>query len=340
VAEALTEGEISPAQARMITDTLRRLPAAVGADERTVAEQDLVDRAKTVDPGGLRTACQQVLERADPDGALGSTAVERARNRSFVLGRQDRTGMYPVSGRLDPQTGAFLRAALDPWAGPQPDPDGTPDRRTVEQRDHDALGELARRALTVGDRPVRHGCPVTVIVTITVDQLEERTGCGSTAHGGRYPVRELLRRAADAAVIPAILDSDGQILHFGAEQRLATEAQRRALQLLDKGCVYQGCTVPGVWCQTAHTIPFRILKRTDLEHLALLCGYHHHKVDDQGWTMQRVRGRVWLTPPLARPGTDTPNQNQQLKPLQPGEIPPEPAPTGGGDASRARAGPG
>ena len=62
----------------------------------------------------------------DPDGSLGSTDDERRRSRAFTIGRQDRHGMYPVTGLLDPETGALLRAALEPLAAP-----GTPCRNVM-----------------------------------------------------------------------------------------------------------------------------------------------------------------------------------------------------------------
>jgi len=223
VAAAVDAGAISTVSARMITGTLRRVPAAVGTAERVATEVRLVRCATRRDPGTLARRCEEELERLDPDGSLGSTPAERDRARAFHLGRQDRHGMYPVRGRLDPEAGALLTAALSPLAAPQPGPDGSPDLRTAEQRNHDALTDLARRALAGGlpggDLPIRHGLPATLLLTVTLEQLEARTGTIRTADGGRLPIRDLLRLATQMGVIPVVFDSDGQILHFGHEQR-------------------------------------------------------------------------------------------------------------------------
>ena len=226
VAAAVDAGAISTSNARLITDTLRRAPAAVGTDRLAWAEHTLVSYARRHDPAAVKNRCVQVAEELDPDGSLGSTRAERDRARSFMLGKQDRDGMYPVKGRLDPECGAFLQAAISPLAAPQPGPDGERDPRTAEQRNHDAIADLARRALAQGDLPERHGLPGKLIVKIDLEQLESRTGTATTIHGGRLPVRDLLRLATDMGVIPVVLDSDGTILHFGEEQRLATPEQR------------------------------------------------------------------------------------------------------------------
>lgn len=314
-AAAVGEGAISDRHVALITDTMRKFPAAVPAVERAGWEALLARQARILDPDNLDRACRHVLAAVDPDGALGSSDEERARKRELVLGRAGRDGMTPVRGLLDPETAALARAALDPLAAPQPTPDD-PDRRSTGQRYHDALRELCRRALAQGDLPVRHGQHATVLVTIGLDDLENRTGLAATAHGGHLTVRDLLRHAADAGLIPVVLDADGQVLHYGHEQRLATEAQRRTLMVTDIGCTWPGCSVPGVWCECAHCEPFRTSGRTSIDDLALLCGYHHRYADTHDWTMKRTGGRVWFTPPAWIDSDQVPRTNEYFRPLR------------------------
>ena len=317
VAAAVREGAIGTSHARAITDTLRQVPAAVSADEKVRAEVKLVRYARRHDPNTLARRCAEVLDELDPDGSLGSTPEHRDRVRTFQISAQNRHGMFPVKGLLSPEVGAMLTAALSPLAAPQPGPDGSADPRRVEQRDHDALGELARRALAAGDLPVRHGFAATVLYTATIDQIEARTGEVSTAHGGRVPVRDLLRLAAETRVIPLVFDSDGQVLHFGEEQRLATGSQRHALYLLDGGCTFEGCAIPATWCQSAHGAEgFQTTRRTTIDDLALLCGFHHRLVDTEGWFIERINGRVWITPPKWIDPDQVPRTNERFRPLQ------------------------
>lgn len=315
VAAAVEHGGISTAHARQITDTLRRAPAAVATDAMVQAEVKLVRCATRHDPNTLRRRCEEELDRLDPDGTLGNHAEHHERVRWLRLGFANRHGMVPIRGLLRPDTAAKLIAALSPLAAPQPTKDA-PDLRSPEQRDHDALDALAHHALATGDLPVRHGFPGKLIITARLEDLESRTGVATTIHGGKVPIRDLLRMGADLGVIPAVFDSDGQILHFGEEQRLGTFAQRCTCWLLDGGCTFENCTIPAIWCQCAHGEGFLTSKRTSIDDLGPLCGYHHRLVDSQGWVMQRAKGRIWLIPPRWIDPDQVPRTNEHFRPLQ------------------------
>ncbi len=316
VAAAVKDGGISTVHAQLIADTIvRETPAAVSYETRARGEARLVRTARVSDPARLARACQDFLDRVDPDGSLG-TDHERAHKRDLTIGRQGRDGMYPVRGRLDPETGALINAAISPLSAPQPSKT-QPDLRTAGQRRHDAIAEIARRALA-GGLPTRHGLPGTMLVTVALTDLERRTGLASTFHGGRLSVRDLLRMAADLKVIPVVMDCDGQVLHFGEEQRLATTAQRLALAVTDQGCTYPDCDVPAVWSQSAHGEPFATSRRTGIDDLALLCGYHHRVLDNQQWTIQRIKGRIWLIPPPWVDPDRRPRTNEYFKRLDEG----------------------
>ena len=223
--------------------------------------------------------------------------------------------MVPIRGLLRPDTAAKVTAALSPLAAPQPSPDA-PDLRSAEQRDHDALDALAQHALAAGDLPSRHGFPAKLILTARLEDLEARVGVATTIHGGTISIRELIRMGADLGVFPVVLDSDEQILHFGAEQRTATLAQRCAYWLLDGGCTFQDCTIPAIWCQGAHGEDFLTSQRTSIDDLGPLCGYHHRLVDNQGWTMARINNRIWITPPKWIDPDQTPRTNEHFRPLR------------------------
>jgi hypothetical protein len=221
VAAAVAKGEIGPSHAQLITSTLSRVPMRVPQERRDAGEIDLVRHAERFDPAALHTLCERFLDCVDPDGELDPDPADQARQRFLHIGRADRLGMHPVTGYLEPAAAAALRAALDPLAAPVPGPNGERDQRSSEQRDHDAVAELARRALAVGDLPTRHGLPATLLLTISVNELEARTGHATTAHGWRYPIRDLLRLGADLGVIPVVMDANGRPLHLGETQRLA-----------------------------------------------------------------------------------------------------------------------
>ena len=89
VAAAIEHGAISTEHARMITDTLRRAPAAVPTGAVGSAELKLVRCATRFDPNTLRRRCAEELDRLDPDGSLGNNAEHRERVRWLRLGHAE-----------------------------------------------------------------------------------------------------------------------------------------------------------------------------------------------------------------------------------------------------------
>ena len=294
LAAAVAQGDVGEEQVRLIRQTMRRIPDTVDQPTRNQAEHDLVEHARTLDPEQLKHACARLLMCLDPDGSLGSTDDERRRRRAFTLGRQDRHGMYPVTGLLDPETGAFLKAALEPLAAPRHTADER-DMRTVSQRMHDAVRDAAKLMLGSGDLPSQAGVPATLIITAKLDDLERRAGHVSTAHGGLLPIRDVLRMAANAKLVPAVFDTDGEPLWLGRTQRLASKPQRLLLTAMDRGCVYPGCDVPATRCEVMHLHDWVKGGPTNIDNLALGCDYHHHRLDE--WKLQRRGNRMWCTPP-------------------------------------------
>ena len=312
-AAAVGDGAIGDRHVALIVGTIARFPASVDPEERARWEGLLARQARVLDPDALDQVCKQVLAGVDPDGTFDERETQR--RRGFTIGRQGLDGMTPVRGTLTPEAAAMVRSALDPLAAPR-STDGCPDTRLATQRYHDALQELARRALAHGGLPSRHGHHATMLVTIRLDDLEHRTGLATVAHGGHVPVRDLLRHAADTTVIPVVLDTDGVVLHYGEETRLAEEHQRRALITMDIGCTWPGCDTPGVFSEGAHTEPFRLCKKTGIDGLALMCPYHHHHADNNGYLIERIKGRIWITPPRWIDPQQTPRTNEYFKPLR------------------------
>ncbi|HJY25500.1 MAG TPA: DUF222 domain-containing protein, partial [Actinomycetes bacterium] len=123
-----------------------------------------------------------------------------------------------------------------------------------------------------------------------------KTGHLTTAHGGMLPIRDVLRMAANAKLVPAVFDTDGAPLWVGRANRLATAHQRHVLTIMDKGCVYPGCDVPATRCEVMHLHDWVKGGPTNIDNLALGCDYHHHRFGE--WELERRNGRVWCTPPM------------------------------------------
>ncbi len=295
-AAAEAAGAISPRHADIVAKTMHDLPASLDAETVVLAEQTLAAQACALRPSELVKAAERLVAYLDPDGRETSDA-DRARRRGFTIGRQRLDGMSRISGELDPMTRALVDAAFSAAARPVAE-DGVADPRSAAQRNHDALATLCRNALAGGELPSNRGLPATVVVTMGLADLDRRAGTASTASGGTVPVRDLLRRAADAKWLPCVLDSTGQVLHLGTGQRLASPAQRLALYARDRGCSRPGCEMPAQWTQVHHLTEWQHGGPTDLHNLALVCPFDHRLITHEGFTVRMgTHGRIeWIAP--------------------------------------------
>ncbi|WP_119698701.1 HNH endonuclease [Microbacterium halotolerans] len=173
------------------------------------------------------------------------------------------------------------------------------DARTRKQMQADAFVDICRHAL--GCEQVATGPTTTVIVRMTLSELENRTG-RATIDGLDRPVSAAAARriAIDAQVIPAVLGSQSEVLDWGRAKRLFTPAQKLAIAERDGGCAF--CGAAPSMCSVHHIEWWgRDRGRTDLSDGVLLCTGCHHRVHDDGWSID-VRGsgtggEVWFVPP-------------------------------------------
>jgi hypothetical protein len=215
--DALTDGRISPAHARVIAEAMAELPsdaslipgpAGEDVDDqgslRQRAEAHLVECATRFDPRQLRRLGHRIVEVVDPDAADAREAQKvaelekRAYRRRELRFSDDGRGTVFLSGRLDVESAAVVRRALDPLAKPRPNADGAPDLRTAGCRLADALVEVSRRALVSGGLPVQRGERPQIVVTIDYAKLRDQVGVGlldtGEALSRRHSAATCLRR--------------------------------------------------------------------------------------------------------------------------------------------------
>jgi hypothetical protein len=323
-AAALAEGAVSVDHASVIARTMVELPGGLSTEQEHIAETHLAGWARQHDPVTVGRLGRHLIH------ALGTDTLEdreqRAYQRRELRLSEAGDGSTRLSGRLDAESAAMLRAALDPLAGPCPGPDGERDPRTAGQRTADALVELARRANDHGTLPARHGVRPHLAVIITLDSLLTRAGerdGGDALGGGRTPTApgelgwggpisaEAVRRiGCDAAISRVITDPASVPLDIGRESRTVTPGQWTALVVRDRGCAFPGCTRPAEWCIAHHIIHWADGGPTDLDNLVLLCGHHHRVVHHHGWqVIMAVDGHPeFIAPPWVDPD-HTPGRN-------------------------------
>jgi hypothetical protein len=160
------------------------------------AEPVLLQAARRLDPPGLRRLVGHLRYVADPDAA-DAEAQRRYERRGLWLA-PTWEGMLAIEGLLDPEAGQTLLAALEPLARPT----GAEDERNGDQRNADALAELARRSLEAGSLPRTGGVRPQLLVTVDLATLLGHDGSlgGELGWVGSLPAEAARRLACDGAV--------------------------------------------------------------------------------------------------------------------------------------------
>lgn len=340
-ARVLRDGTIGPDHVAAIARTMRKLPHSTTADESTVAEQILADAARSTTPEDVTRIGIHLLAHLNPDGDLPDER-DRKRRRGIRLGQQGTDLMTPISGLLDPEARALLEPVLAKLARPgmnNPDDPDSPsgdahspaldhaalaqaaarDTRTPAQRNHDALKAALRQLLSSGTLGSHRGLPVTAIITMTLEQLEEASGVVTTGTGGIVPITDALRMAQNAHPILVLFDHNGRPLHLGRSRRLASADQRLALIAASRGCTRPGCDAPASLTAVHHVTEWRRGGRTDISNEDLVCDSCHALIHNGpgGWRTTIAApgaahpGRTeWTAPPHIDPG-QTPRVNHR-----------------------------
>ena len=146
-----------------------------------------------------------------------------------------------------------------PDAGPddarRPQPRPTLPRR-VEARPGTAIAS--------GGLGVHRGHPVTVVVTTTLAELNQRpaprwthrsdAGAARTGGGSRLPMRDLIGMAASAIHYLAVFDDHTERpLYLGRQKRIASADQRLICYARDRGCTRPNCLESGYCCEVHHS---------------------------------------------------------------------------------------
>lgn len=297
LAAAYAAGQVTAAHVEVITTAVTPARIAVARANGiglATTDQTLTDAARTLGPEDTATVVRRWVQGIDPDGALDDAAGKPRILRMAVSA----DGRIYLSGHVDAVGGEYLHTALAAiMNGDRP----ARDQRTHSQRQGDALVELARRALRAGDLPTVRGAAAQIRVVIDWFALCAQRGApgvagGHLAFAGPICPETARRLACDAGVVRLLTDPHGLPLDVGQEQRTATAAMRRALELRDGHCVFTGCTAPASWCDVHHVQHWVHGGPTSCENGALLCERHHTAVHEGGFTIARDPGTAtWHT---------------------------------------------
>ncbi|MFZ4515281.1 MAG: HNH endonuclease [Acidimicrobiia bacterium] len=243
----------------------------------------LTEHARRCDPDSFRVVARHW--RILADDLL--TPDERDEPNSLDLA-QGVGGTWLLRATFDTTRGAVLANALLERSAPS---DGD-DYRTASERRADAFFELL-----TGNQPIVPRVDVVVDLNTFINTPASLDAMRCELHGAGTVNRLLLEQLACTPEIRRVLTVGGsEILDLGQTVRLATPAQRRAIRIRDRGCVWPDCKRPSAMCEIHHIIPWQGGGPTDLSNLAMLCNAHHRRIH-KGWKLVHLADGSWDASP-------------------------------------------
>lgn len=315
---ALMDGRITTAQADAILRGLDGPPVEPGGQAATtdaveawrLASEQLLDEVAVRTVEDLAAAARQIRDRLDPTGAE-ARYLARHDARSFRMWT-DEQGVRHARIRFDDHGAAWVRAMIDAALRPRRggprfvDPDEAAaaqqlidDPRTNEQLAYDLVLDVLTAGATAQEEKVfgarRPGVRIVLVKDDPVGHLEDG--------GDAVPTIAVEQEICGSGAVEVVVDSCGNPLDVGREQRLFTPKQRIALVVRDGGCVWPGCTMPASYCEAHHIDEWKAHGgRTDVDRGLLLCRYHHMNLHHRGHRIRRDgKGPLTLHPPHGPP---------------------------------------
>lgn len=275
-------------------------------------EDALLDMARHTTAGQLARlvrAYKGCLDRIELENAN-----ERYRYRTLHHYFDD-DGFLVISGRLSPEDGAVLVAALEAAEQSLQDevataPTGTvEDEMTPAKRRADALVEVARRSLANQDAGRAPGRP-EVVVHVDVPSLIDGSGGRCELDDGPSLASETARRLACDATIQAVYEDGGKALDYGRRYRTIPPRLRRALEQRDVTCVFPGCERRR-HREGHHIVHWTHDGETDPSNVALFCYHHHRLVHEGGFRVEGdAEGELTFYRPDGRVVTSQPRRER------------------------------
>ncbi|GAA4486467.1 DUF222 domain-containing protein [Microbacterium panaciterrae] len=295
---ALREGRVTSAQFDAIRRGLGEPPEG-SVQAWSVAAVQLIDEATRRTVEELLAHARCVRDVLDPDGAAERfrARYERRSFRTWLAEDGTRRGSFAFDDEGAAFVDAVFAAALRPRrGGPRfVDPteksaaeDLVADTRTNDQLAYDLLMDLVRAGVLADPASVfgTRQAGLRLVQTIGADGAFGKvavTEDGLTA----VPAAVAERRFCEAGSVTVTVDSCGNPLDVGREQRLFTSKQRIALAIRDGGCRWVGCDRPASYCEAHHIDPYASGGRTDIDRGILLCRFHHMELHHGGWSITR-----------------------------------------------------
>ena len=315
---AFQTGDISPAHVRVLARLASHPRAGAHFPE---GEAHLVAEGRRLRFDDWERLCAYWRDAADPDGPEQRNGRDQDLRRFRIGVGLD--GVGHADGYLTPVATAAVNGALDrierdlfaaDWATAKAihgdDTTVAHLARTAAQRRHDALVEMAVRAMTApadGRRPAP-------LVTVMVDD-DTFTGrvCELAAGTIVAPgaVADLL--GADETLIERVVFDGANRIRDISSARSFRGTLRRVLDVVHRRCSHETCFVPADRCQGDHVLAWSEGGLTTQANGRLGCGPHNR------WWYATGRSDPPPAPPPQADGTDVPDETNEVDP--PRDVP-------------------
>jgi len=290
-AMALAGWEIDQAHAQVIERLMSSGAAErISREQWSTLEEQLANIALLYRPDELRRIGWRWLERLDQDGPPPREDEPQV-NELHLSASPDGVGGR-LKGRLDAATFEVVARAIRALLCPAAD-----ERKSLGERQADALGEICEHALDEGRLPHEGGERPHITAILDYEWMRARARGVMFDFGGRGTVADLRYLLCDCKVTPVVFNGEIQPLDLGRERRCVTLAQRRAVAARDRGCAHPGCQRKPAWCQVHHIVEWMDGGETNIEDLIMLCRTHHRMIHQSGWEIRMRGGRPEFIPP-------------------------------------------
>jgi hypothetical protein len=304
-AEALAQGRIGAGQAAEAGKALadaKTTPDADGApkdpetldDERCKIDETAGNAPSDVDRRKLRERLEAQAAKRSKDRLADKE--KRAHRKRYARRYRDGDGAtIQIHGPA--AAIAHIWTVVEAMSGRT----SAEDDRSTQQRQFDAVKQIADRYLAEGTLPEVMGQRASVLLITSHDALHDIDGAQPPVIDGFGPVSSETARmiCCDAEITTVVMGADGQPLRVGRSRYQPSRAQRRAVIARDRVCI--GCGTHALRCEIHHVQWWERGGPTDIDNLVLACWNCHTHIHHHGWTVSRdPDGRNHAGPPPAQ----------------------------------------
>ncbi len=132
------------------------------------------------------------------------------------------------------------------------------------------------------------------LLTLSGRDADDLTGIDLRSDHWRVGMSAARRLLCDSGLVATLMAGRHTLIDASDRTEVFTAAQRRALGVRDRHCVFPSCDRPAHWCDAHHLHERNDGGNDAITNAALLCRYHHRLVHEHGWHLHVDRQNRWV----------------------------------------------